>query len=41
MKLTKLTDEEDRRTKIIEYISSHQGCNAQDIITGVKTTFRG
>lgn len=36
MKLTKLTDEEDRRTKIIEYISSHQGCNAQDIITGVE-----
>ncbi|MFZ0513267.1 MAG: hypothetical protein WAM14_16780 [Candidatus Nitrosopolaris sp.] len=36
MKFTKLTDKEDRRTKIIEYISSHQGCNAQDIITGVE-----
>jgi hypothetical protein len=34
--ITKLGEnEEDRRTKIIEYITNHQGCNIQDVIRGV------
>jgi hypothetical protein len=36
MKLDKLATEEDRRTKIIEYISSHQGCNLEDIVRGTE-----
>jgi hypothetical protein len=36
MKLTKLATEEGRRTKIIEFISSHQGCNLEDIIRGTE-----
>ena len=35
--ITKLGEnEEDRRTKIIEYITNHQGCNIQDVIRGVE-----
>ena len=36
MKFDKLETEEDRRTKIIEYISSHQGCNKEDIVRGTE-----
>ena len=36
MKFDKLETEEDRRTKIIEYISSHQGCNLEDIVRGTE-----
>src|SRR5215469_5266398 len=35
--ITKLGEnEEDRRTKIIEYITNHQGCNIQEVIRGVE-----
>src|SRR5215467_6050351 len=36
MKFDKLSTEEDRRTKIIEYISSHQGCNLENIVSGTE-----
>jgi Fe2+ or Zn2+ uptake regulation protein len=36
MKLTKLTGEEERRTRVVEYIINHQGCNVQDVIRGVE-----
>ncbi len=36
MKFDKLATEEDRRTKIIEYISSHQGCNLENIVRGTE-----
>jgi hypothetical protein len=36
MKLTKLATEEDRRTKIIEYIDNHHGCNLEDIVRGTE-----
>lgn len=35
--ITKLGEnEEDRSTKIIEYITNHQGCNIQEVIRGVE-----
>jgi hypothetical protein len=37
MKLTKLSGEEERRTRILEYIINHQGCNVQDVIMGVES----
>lgn len=36
MKLTKLAGEEERRTRILEYIINHQGCNVQDVIRRVE-----
>ncbi|MFZ0510053.1 MAG: hypothetical protein WAM14_00480 [Candidatus Nitrosopolaris sp.] len=36
MKFTTLKTEEDRRTKILDYITSHQGCNGQDVVRGVE-----
>jgi hypothetical protein len=37
MKLTTLTDEENRRAKVIEYITDHQGCKIQDVVRGVES----